>query len=535
MPRLDSIRLSFVVFVALCCFETAHATTLSVVGPDGFSTSFAESEGTDFQVAVSSDSYTDLYAWQFDLNWNAAILSLETITEGTALSSAGATFFVPGLIDNTDGSAIANADTLVGAISGSTGTGQVLAYFNFTAIGPGVTSISLANVMLLDSDLDNIEATSAEATATITGATAVPEPAGIEFVALGLCAFAVLRLIHPRPILKNRSNARVGERGIGFLIFPVMILGPVATVFHPSSALAQQTTYTFSSVPFNSFSGLAGCPPTCRLTGSFTLANPLQANLVSAGIGGAGDFLPLSFKFTDGLRVFDSSTFTPQLGSNVGFSADTDQNGSITQFSFYINPNGVLFAYYGGTTNDTQLGVNYDGAYFFGEGARAGGWTIRYSQAGSPWGTDTYDDFAGKTMQQKGCAVTSLAMALDIAGTTYNVFIDPGDLNDFMTTDGDFTPQHNVDWQGAINGVSEDQTYNPSLKPLVWNGLNITTADQLATALDLLAESIVVGVPAIKNCTFNGGVKRPFCLGHWQDGQLGRYLHFHYKRPRLCR
>lgn len=195
--RSGLYRLS--ILVALCV-GVASATALSVVGPDGVSSDFSATLGDIIQVGVSADSYADLYAWQFDLNWNPTILSLNGVTEGSALASAGTTFFIPGTIDNVGGSATVNADTLIGPGPGANGTNQVLAYFDFSAIGVGQTVITIQNVTLLDSNLNNITETSVSGTATVngTGATTTPEPASLAFVGSGVLALYAMRFLRTR-------------------------------------------------------------------------------------------------------------------------------------------------------------------------------------------------------------------------------------------------------------------------------------------------------------------------------------------------
>ncbi len=154
------VSLSARLFVTLGA-SRLYATTISVEGPG------TASVGGSIDVAVDLSSYTDLYAWQFDLTWNPAILSLISISEGSALSAAGATFFIPGASDNGVGSATANADTLIGAEPGVTGSKGVLAYFDFKAVGVGMTTISPGNITLLNSSLNTITANSKSATVTV--------------------------------------------------------------------------------------------------------------------------------------------------------------------------------------------------------------------------------------------------------------------------------------------------------------------------------------------------------------------------------
>jgi len=71
-----------------------------------------------------------------------------------------------------------------------------------------------------------------------------------------------------------------------------------------------------------------------------------------------------------------------------------------------------------------------------------------------------------------------------------------------MILDDGYTPEHNVDWVKTVRGIATYSGYNPSLKTLVWKGLNFSSYSQLATALDKLAAPIVVSVPSIS--TKNG-------------------------------
>jgi len=127
--------------------------------------------GDTFDVPVSVSGVSDLYAFQFDLSYDPTVLELTNITEGSFLSSAGVTFFIPGTIDNMAGTATSTADALIGAIAGASGEGD-LAIFDFTAISVGSSDLALSNVTLLDSSLNAIPFTISNGQV----ASAVPEP-----------------------------------------------------------------------------------------------------------------------------------------------------------------------------------------------------------------------------------------------------------------------------------------------------------------------------------------------------------------------
>ena len=174
------------------------STLVAVYGPDGVSSTFSGQVGQQFTVGVYAQNYTDLYAWQFDLNWDPFVLTLADITEGTALSKAGSTFFVPGVISNTAGSATSNADTLLGSIPGATAARGSLAYFSFQAIATGITSLGLSQGILIDSDLDNIDFETSSATIAINSTTAAPEPGSLALIGMVLIVGAILWWVRPR-------------------------------------------------------------------------------------------------------------------------------------------------------------------------------------------------------------------------------------------------------------------------------------------------------------------------------------------------
>src|ERR1022692_186149 len=129
--------------------------------------------GTTFDLSVMTSGSSDLYALQFDLSYDPSILQLNSIMEGAFLPSAGQTFFIPGTLDNTLGTATFTADTLIGAIPGAAGAGS-LAVFDFEAVAGGVSTLTLSNIILLDSNLNDISFT--EQSGQVSVGSAVPEP-----------------------------------------------------------------------------------------------------------------------------------------------------------------------------------------------------------------------------------------------------------------------------------------------------------------------------------------------------------------------
>ena len=185
--------LPILTLLILCGFaqaRRARADSLSVTTPSTVSL------GQTFAVTVDITSATDLYAYQFDLGYDASMLSLSTISEGNFLSAAGATFFIPGSIDNTAGLASATADSLLTAISGATGSG-LLVTFDFTAIGAGNSALTLSNLFLLDSNLAAINGTTQNGSVTV-GKVGVPEPSVLVLllIAMGCLALMLRRTVN---------------------------------------------------------------------------------------------------------------------------------------------------------------------------------------------------------------------------------------------------------------------------------------------------------------------------------------------------
>ena len=129
--------------------------------------------GQSFSLDVHITGVTDLYAFQFDLAFNPAVLSAVSITEGAFLPGGGATFFIPGAIDNAGGTITFTADSLLGPPPGASGSG-IFATIDFQALALGTSPVTLANVILLDSSLAEITPSTVDGSVTVT--TAMPEP-----------------------------------------------------------------------------------------------------------------------------------------------------------------------------------------------------------------------------------------------------------------------------------------------------------------------------------------------------------------------
>lgn len=164
---------------------SASAATIRI-DPSTTSTSIGSTIDVNVQIADGAD----LYAYQFDLTFNPAILSASTMSEASFLAGGGSTFFIPGAIDNVLGSITLTANTLQGPVPGVSGSGRV-AIIQFTALTAGTSTITLSNVVLVNSTAADIPANVENGTVSVS-ATVAPEPASGRLVA-SIIAFVIAR------------------------------------------------------------------------------------------------------------------------------------------------------------------------------------------------------------------------------------------------------------------------------------------------------------------------------------------------------
>jgi len=107
-----------------------------------------------------------------------------------------------------------------------------------------------------------------------------------------------------------------------------LLLFSLVAIFSAPSASAD-TIYTYTGNAFDSFPGLAACPPVCKITGSFTLAQPLAPNLSFVTI------FPTFFSFTDGLITLTSNNSFPFIFRPLT-EFSTDSTGAITTWDIRI-------------------------------------------------------------------------------------------------------------------------------------------------------------------------------------------------------
>lgn len=159
------------------------------------STPGAVNPGGSMTLNINASDFTDLYAYQLSIHFDPTLFRAVSVHEGTFLSNAGATFFDGGSIDNTTGVISFVFDTLLSAVPGANG-GGLLDSISFTAVRRGIGTFSLGDVLLLNSSLASITAS------TPTLAVAVPEP---EMGALLLAAAAAFGTVS---FFRRKQKAR---------------------------------------------------------------------------------------------------------------------------------------------------------------------------------------------------------------------------------------------------------------------------------------------------------------------------------------
>jgi general secretion pathway protein D len=175
-------------FAALVFAVPGFADSLPVLSVTPASSSI--DAGSDVPLDIDISGVTDLYGFQFDLNFDPGTLSAASITEGSFLSAGGSTFFLAGTIDNNTGTIAFTANSLLGPGPGAAGSGT-LAIVTLTGIAEGSGSVDLSDVILLDSNLNLLDASLLGASVTVTPKTVTtPEPGSLLLfaVALGILA-----------------------------------------------------------------------------------------------------------------------------------------------------------------------------------------------------------------------------------------------------------------------------------------------------------------------------------------------------------
>lgn len=170
-------------WVLWIAYSNASAAVISIV-PSAY-----VSDGSPISLDVNVSGVSDLFAFQFDIAFDPAILAATGATEGPLFSGVGVSFS-PGVIDNTAGTISFIGDSLSGPGPGISGSGT-LAEIHFQPVGIGSSAVGLSNVILLDSALGDIAATVDNATVSVTAL--VPEPATFMLISVALGVLGAAR------------------------------------------------------------------------------------------------------------------------------------------------------------------------------------------------------------------------------------------------------------------------------------------------------------------------------------------------------
>ena len=182
------------IIASLALSAVASAATISLQGPPGPVT-----VGSSFwlDVNVATNAAENIWAYQFSLQFDPAILQFLDAQDGTFLPVADLAFatlvwdpYTPG-----DGAISDLSNSLSGDAPGATGTG-LLAQVQFLALAPSPGSfVSPFDTILLDFDLNQLGGVVETGTqVTVTGAQ-VPEPGTWALLGLGLAVSAFRRVI----------------------------------------------------------------------------------------------------------------------------------------------------------------------------------------------------------------------------------------------------------------------------------------------------------------------------------------------------
>ncbi len=178
-----------------------------------------------------------------------------------------------------------------------------------------------------------------------------------------------------------------------------------------------------------------------------TFDNPIKTIRVTIVSGQADDI-----GYVGSLLVTDVAPACARVGAvtaSVDVTSAVTVSGSTASFVLRAVENCCCFTGWGAATEGGRQNARFHWEVTFGDGCQTN--VQAFSQGGGePWAGDSYDHSKTLTVRQKGCALTSLTMALNFAGQPYT----PGTLNTFMKdTDSDFKGT-SVNWDAATRDAS---------------------------------------------------------------------------------
>ena len=117
--------------------------------------------GDSFSINITVSNVTDLYSWEFKLYYNSSMLNATSILEGPFLKQAGDTNFqILSFTDNYNVShGLVWAKCALNNVSSGVNGNGTLATIYFKAVWPGDSSLSLAEILLMNSNGETIKCT----------------------------------------------------------------------------------------------------------------------------------------------------------------------------------------------------------------------------------------------------------------------------------------------------------------------------------------------------------------------------------------
>ncbi len=133
--------------------KSGTTSTLSItVGPS------PDPMGSSISIDVRVDNVANLWGWTLDnVNWNASILQLTSVSEGPFLGTGGGTSFIGDssqLWDNTGGSILGGLSEALRSNVHAVGTAGVLATLTFNVTGYGTTPLTISSFTVYSSSSD---------------------------------------------------------------------------------------------------------------------------------------------------------------------------------------------------------------------------------------------------------------------------------------------------------------------------------------------------------------------------------------------
>lgn len=143
LALVSSLLIIVVILAAFLLMNMSNSSTTVYVDPG----IVYGSVGQNFTINISISNIANLYGWECRLGWNAAVLDLINVTEGSFLERTGSTFF-----DYSPNETLGNLVidcTLLGNVTGANGNG-VLASIQFYVKNEGACTLPLFDTKFVD-------------------------------------------------------------------------------------------------------------------------------------------------------------------------------------------------------------------------------------------------------------------------------------------------------------------------------------------------------------------------------------------------